>query len=274
MPSRYIEDQLSMFVGVKPWELILSMGQMADYSVVDKFGENPDVDTGSDPEDIWEAGGMYNYDADGTAPIVSLISDNSADTAFDVIVEGLDVDGNNVSQTITLNGTNRVALTTPLWRVFRMTNDNSTNLSGTVYCYIGTGGVPAIGNTRAIINNGNNQTLMALYTIPKGKVGFLYRGELGVSRSQATGTARCAYYSRRYGKAFTIKKRVDLTNQGSSIYQDSRSFPDVIPALTDIKLTVEEVTANNTGIFGTFDIMLADENQLSEAFLNAIGQPT
>ncbi len=153
----------------------MSMGQVTGFSVVDKFGENPDVDPGT-PEDVWEGGGLYNYDPEGTAPIVSLIRDNSADTGFPIYVEGIDIEGNLAVQTITINGTNRVALEIPLYRCFRMINMGSSNLTGLVYCYVGTGGVPALVDTRAIINDGNNQTLMALYTVPLGYVGFLYRG--------------------------------------------------------------------------------------------------
>jgi len=256
------------------FELAVSMGQMPGYSAIDKFGENPDIDTATGPEDVWEVGGEYIYDADETAPIVSLASDNIADTE-PISIVGLDIDGNEVTQEITLVGTTRQALTTPLWRVYRMSNEGTSNLVGIVFCYTGTGAAPSIGdaNVRAAINNGNNQTLMALYTIPKGKVGFLYRGELGISRSQSTGSAEASYYSRRYGKIFKVKKRVDITNSGSSIFQDKRSFPDVIPALTDVKLTVEAVSANNCGVFGTFDILLVDEDKFSQNYLTAIGQP-
>ncbi len=265
--SPYVQRTVS-----KSFELSLMMGEIPGYSTVDKFGENPDIDTGSTPEDICEIGGLYNYDAVGTAPIVSLISDDPADT-MDIEVQGLDINGDSVSQTITLTGTTRKALDTPLWRVFRMSNEGTINISGIVYCYIGTGGVPALADRRAVINDGNNQTLMALYTVPKGKVGFLYKGELGASRSNISGEAQTAYYSRRYGKVFKIKKRVNLSNSGSSIFQDKRSFPDIIPSLTDIKLTVESVSSNNMGVFGTFDIMLVDEDLFSEAYLIAIGQP-
>ena len=229
MPVRII-DGVSIGNG-----LDISMGRIPGYSVIDKFGENPEIDTGSTPEDIWELGGLYIYDANNTAPIVSLISDNALDTQV-ISITGLDI-------------------------------------NGTVYCYIGTGGVPAAADIRALIDNGHNQTLMALYTVPLGKVGFLFRGELGGSRSQNAGALQCAYYSRRVGKVFRIKKRVDITNQGTSIYQDERGFPDPVPALTDIRLTVESVSANNTGAFGTLCIMLVDEAILGNDYLTAIGQP-
>lgn len=253
------------------FELKVSQRLIPHHSIIDKFGENPEIDTGTFPEDIWEAGGLYNYDADGTAPIVSLVSDNIADTE-PITITGLDIDGNEVEQTITLTGTTRVALTTPLWRVHIMENVGTTNLVGTVYCYVGTGGVPLLANTRAIIDNGNNRTLMALYTIPKGKIGFLYRGELGASRSVTAGEARCAYFSRRFGSVFTIKKRVNLSNAGTSIYKDARSFPDIVPALTDIKLSIESVSANGMGVFGTFDILLIDQEIFADWLLAALGQ--
>lgn len=257
----------------QPFELRVQLGLVPGHSVVDKFGENPDIDTGSVPEDIWEGGGLYTFDPVGTAPIVSLISDNAADTQ-DIIVQGLDIDGNLTIQTITLTGTTRVALDTPLWRVFRMQNAaaRGNDLLGTVYCYVGTGGVPAAADIRAIIDNGNNQTLMAIYTVPRGKVGFLYRGEIGGSRSQNAGAVQAAYYSGRNGEVFRIKKRVDTTNQGNSFYVDKRSFPDIIPSMTDVVLRVEDVSANNTGVFGTFDVLLIEEKMFPESYLKSIGQ--
>lgn len=261
-----------------PMELSVSMGFLPGYSVVDKFGENPLVDTGTAPEDIWEQGGKYNYDTFGTAPIQYVSSSDAGDVGQSIQVEGLDINGNISEEVITTNGQNNVTLDTPLWRVFRMVNvgNEGTDLAGMLYCHTDptpTAGVPATANIRALINNGNNQTLMALYTVPKGFVGFLYRGELGVSRSQTTGEARTAYFSRRLGKLFTVKKRINLTNQGSSIFQDQRSFPDLIPGLTDIKLSVESVSANGMGIWGAFDILLVNEERFEESFLQAIGQP-
>ncbi len=265
----YIEETIT-----KTFELSVMMGQQSGYKALDKFGENPEIDTGTDPEDIWEGGGLYTYDANGTAPIVSIASSNSGD-AQDIEVTGLDIVGDEVVQTLTLTGTTRVALTTPLWRVYRMANVGTTDVTGNVFCYTGTGTVPSVGDSevRAMITNGNNQSLMALYTVPKGYVGLLHRGEMGMSRKRTSGSAQCSYYSRRYGKVFRVKKRIAITNSGSSVYQDKRSFPDVIPSFTDIRLTVESVDENDIGVFGTFDILLVDESKFSTSYLHAIGQP-
>lgn len=258
--------------------LAVTSGQIPGYSVVDKFGENPVVTTETDPEDIWEGGGLYIYDTPGTAPIVSIASSIGTDTQ-DIDIEGLDINGNEVKQTITLTGSVRAALTTPLWRVFRAENQGTTDLAGTVFVYTGTGTVPTIGDPkiRALIDNGNNQTLMAIYTIPLGKVGFLYEGELGLNYTGSVGAgtnfARAYYMSRRLAKVFKIKKSISLISAASSNYQNPRQFPDPIPALTDIKLTVAEVS-ETMGVWGTFCILLIDEELLEPDFLVSIGQPS
>ena len=257
--------------------LACTLGLLKKTGKIDKFGFNSTITTASDPEDIWEGGGIYTYDPFGTAPIVSLASSSGSDTV-DVEVTGLDIDGVEVKQTITLQGTTRVALTTALWRVYRMENDGAVDLVGNVFCYTGTGTVPSIGDpeVRAIIVNGNNQTQMALLTIPANKVGFLFKGELGIQYSAGfLGGAeflRASYKSRRLNKIFKIKKTVSLISDGTSIYSDKRSFPDPVPALTDLKLTADEVSAD-MGAWASFDLLIVDQDEFSDEFLAGIGQP-
>ena len=259
--------------------LALNMGSLPGYSTFDKFGLNPIIEPSTDPEDIWERGGIYPYDAFGTAPIVYISSSNNLDTQ-PITITGLDINGALVEQTITLTGFTNASLTTPLWRVLRLENDGITNILGMVYCHTDpspTNGVPLSSNIRAEINNGNNQTLMALFTIPLGKVGFLYRGEAGMryaagSASQNTEYATIYYNSRRVNRVFKIKKAISLISSGASNYSDVRSFPDIIPSLTDIKLTVQEVSTA-MAIWGAFDILLVDETLFNESYLQAIGQP-
>lgn len=263
-----VQDQL--------FYLKVQQGLIPGHSFVSKFGENTEVTTVSTPEDIWDGGGLYTYDADGTAPIVSLISDSASDTE-PILIEGLDINGEFIRQIITLNGTTRVALTTPLWRVFRMVNFGTSGLVGTVYCYIGTGGVPVLSDTRAVIEIGNDQTLMGVYTIPAGKVGFLIEGEAGVSLegtgvSSGTNYTRVAYKSRLYGKIFTIKKALSLMTTANSNYHDGRPAPDPVPALTDLRVQVTEVTADS-GVWTAFVILLIDEGLFEDSYLARIFQP-
>lgn len=265
----------SSVVAPTPFDLAVKSGRVPNYQSVEKFGLNPEITAASGPEDVWEAGGIYPYDINGTAPIVSLISDNAADTEK-ISVFGLDINGNFVTQDIMLNGTTRVALTTPLWRVYRLANIGSDSLQGTVYCYVGTGGVPVLADVRAIIENGNNQTLMDVFTVPLGFVGFLYRWECGLEweGGPASGSeyARCYYQTRFAGKVFRIRKAITIISTASSVYQNSTSFPEILPALTDAKVTVAEVSTT-MGVWATFDLLLVAESEFTPEYLAAIGQP-
>lgn len=276
IPILAISQKFPQNVYPEGLELAITEGRIKGYSVLDKFGLNPlvSVDT---PADVWEGKRIYTYDSVGTAPIIS-ISSSSANDSVPIKITGLDIDGYEVNQTITLQGQTRQALTAPLWRCYRMQNEGTKDLEGTVYTYIGTTPPTAVTDTfvRAIIDNGNNQTLMSIYTVPKGKVGFLYRGEIGVlmdaNPSNQQNFMKGYYQSRRYGKVFKVKKVISTMTAGNSNYKDKRSFPDVIPSLTDIKLTIVDV-GENMGAWGTFDMLLIDEKVFPESYLQSIGQP-
>jgi hypothetical protein len=259
------------------FELAVTEGRVPGYSTVSKFGVNLAITTATDPEDIWEYGGTYTYDADSTAPIKYISSSSAADTMI-IMIEGLDSLGYLVSENILLNGQTNVILTTPLWRVFRMFNNDTFDVSGTVYCHTDdtvSSGVPDAGKVRAVIVNGNNQTLMSLYTIPRGYVGFWYRGEIGIQYESATPAIADYLHghleTKRYGKVFRVQKSVTISSLSGG-YQDYRPFPDPIPALSDIKTTVTEVSAT-MGAWSTFDILLVEESVFPESYLKSIGQP-
>lgn len=270
-----VSGPLTMFCA-EPYKDAVGKGMVRDVWYIDKFGESPNIDKVETHVDVWEGGGHYVWSPDGVADIISISSSDVTDNQT-ILVTGLDVNGWQVEQEVTLSGQTRVPLTTPLWRVFRVENVDNTDLVGIVSIYAGTeaaGGIPSGASVlKAMITNGNNQSLMAIYTVPRGFVGFLYRGEFGMANADLTATARCSYYSRRFGSVFKCKKRLNLNKSGTSIYQDLRTFPDVIPAMTDIEMTVEEVSKDGTVIFGTFDIMLVRQVHLDRLFLHRIGQP-
>lgn len=256
----------------------VNMGFLPGFSTVDKFGINPEITTGSDPEDVIEQGGQVQYDPNGSAPIKYVSSSSALDVGQTVEVQGLDINGILTTQDVITNGQNNVELDTPLWRQFRMqNNDSALDIQGTLYCHTDPApalGVPTSLAIRTIIIGSKNQTLFAAYTIPAEKVGFLFRGELGVeldgNAASLSEYAHCHYESRRFGKLFKVKKAITVFP--GYTYQDKRSFPDVIPGKTDIKFVAETVT-QTMGLFATFDILLVDASHFSPQYLSRIGQP-
>jgi len=216
-----------------------------------KFGQNDAVGTAA-WEDVWDGGGTYSYPADGTAPIVKIIGHNAGDTE-PIEVQGLDINGDLVVQTKTLTGTTAVTLDTPLWRVFRLKNMGSTDLVDEV-CAINTGDT----QDYACIAAGNNQTLMALYTIPLGKTGYMLQGTNsmhGISRDYALNGRMTM---RPYGGVFQLKKTFALDSNGTSYLVMPFPLPGKIPAKTDIRVSALSI-GKAGGVNTTFEILLVDD---------------
>lgn len=139
------------------------------YTRVTALGNNPDVDTGTIPEDIWSGGGAYPWMTAATA--LEIVSGSANDAAAGtgartVLINGLDANYVAVAQVITLNGTTPVAIPTSLFRI------NSALLMSA-----GTGKINAgdltirdagAGATRAIIPLGYGITRQSIYTVPAG----------------------------------------------------------------------------------------------------------
>lgn len=238
--------------------LEVAKGNIPGHSSINKFGENPDVDAG--PEDVWGYGGTYTYST--TADIDSLSSSDNGDTQ-DITVVGLDTTWAEVTQTITLTGQTTKALDTDLIRVYRMYNPDNTDFAGTVYCYVSggtvTAGVPqVVADVRAIIVNGDNQTLMAQYTVPAGKTAYFIAGYVAFSKGR-TANADFSWKARPFGGVFQVKSKIGLVSTGSSTWSYTYGVPAALPEKTDIKVVCEEVSAADCAVSAGFDLVLVDD---------------
>jgi len=248
--------------------LEIARGNVKGYTSIHKFGNAPDFDTGDGSVDIWDGAfdagpDLMNYTYSATANIDSLSSSDDGDTV-EIEVQGLDANFDLVVQTVTLTGQTRAALTTDLIRVFRLKNVGATDLAGVVYCFVNvatTGGVPnTIANTRALICIGNNQTLMALFTIPNGCTGYMDSFEAAVAGASKTAEYQIDLFARSDGGVFQLKHRDSLQDTGTTNWRHSFKVPEVFQAKTDVAMRANLLTANKTeaNISAGFDLILID----------------
>ena len=245
--------------------LSIAKGDVPGTTYIHKFGNAPDFDSGDGYVTIWDGandGGVdiMSYTYSTTADIDSLIS-TAADTV-DIEVQGLDANYDLVTQTITLTGTTRKALDTDLIRVFRMKNVGATELAGTVSCYVDSlapgGVVTDKTKVRAIITIGFNQTLMAVYTIPNGKTGYMRSWYASASGARKASAHIVHLEARSFGGVFQTKHVSALQTAGTSQIQHEYVEPEVFAAKTDLEMhanTDEDVAAIAAG----FDIVLVDD---------------
>jgi hypothetical protein len=181
---------------------------------------------------------------------------------MDVTIIGQTIDNTEVTQTATLNGQNKVTLTTPLYRVYRMYNSGSTNIAGNVTCYPDTAltsGVPTDkSKIRAMITDGNNQTLMCIYTVPKGKEGYFLGGYVATTKTGGK-SAIFTWRLRTPGNVFRVQSKIAVIGAGDSTWQYKYPIPvGPIPAGSDVIIKCESVDANDTGVSGGFSMLLRD----------------
>lgn len=243
----------------------LALGLVPGSVVVNKFGRNVDVDTGTVPEDLfYHATGATTYagfPSTGSAEQLEVFSGSVNDTsagsgARTVTVFGLDSNYNMISETITLNGTTSVFSTQSFIRAHT--------------AYVATsGGTVANSNTNAgditirmrttttvvflIIPTGYNQTNNAGYTIPAGYTGILKRIHGGI-RSNLASVVEVALWVRQYGKAPRLRRPTTMTNTGE--LDDTMWGGIVFPEKTDLHIRITSASTSNLEVVGGYDLLI------------------
>lgn len=146
----------------------VGMGIIPDARRVTALGNNPDVDSAA-VEDVWSGGGLYPWMTGATS--LEIVSSSANDTAAGtgartVLINGLDINYIEVSQTVTLNGTGAVSIPTQLFRINSalIMSAGSGKTNAGVITIRDAGG----GTTRAVITTGYGITRQAVFTVPSG----------------------------------------------------------------------------------------------------------
>lgn len=249
--------------------LAIAEGVVTGKTFIHKFGQAPDFDTTDGFVTIWDGAndaGINQMDyVFSTSADINNLSSSDVDDSEPIEVQGLDADYNLSTQTITLSGQSRITLTTSLIRVFRMKNVGSTNLEGNVYIYTQgatiSSGVPSSGPTvRAVIQQGNNQTLMAIYTVPAGKTAYMrdwYIGQANTLGAATNAASTVKLFARPFGQVFQLKHINTIKADGTGAYQHIYQEPEVFTEKTDIFLEAD-TSIDASGVSGGFDIVLVD----------------
>ena len=241
---------------VEDFLIDVSRGSIKNFSNIHKFGKNDDVDTGSF-EDVWEYGGTYTYQSSAS---VHYISSSDASDTEEITVIGLDANYDMQEINVTLAGQTKTQIGTgeTFIRVFRSYNNNGADLVGSVYVYEDdtvTAGVPDTATKiKATINNGNNQTLMAIYTVPADHTGYLMNVSASLSKKK-DGISNVQLWTREQSKVFRLRDIFLLGSAGSSFVQKSFSPPIKIEEKTDIRVAADSSVSDN-GISASFDLVL------------------
>jgi len=221
------------------WEIAL--GEIDNATPVDKFGLNSSV--GTSYETVWDGGAIYAYPTSAVAMTVTSAS-GASDNGVEVTIIGLDGDYAEVEQTVTLGGLGVATTTQTFIRVYRAFVSNGQDATGVLDIDNG-------GTVYAQIQPDFQQTMMAVYTIPAGYVGYLLTGNLS---SQKDKDITAKLMMREFGGVLRTK---GLVLTPGTPFQRTWSIPLAIPEKTDIEIRAK---AGATGpVAAGFEIVLVKD---------------
>jgi hypothetical protein len=218
----------------------IGRGLIRGASHINKFGYNSTV--GSSFETVWDGSNLYTYiDTAGTALVTS--SNTSDDNNGTVEIQGLDANYNVQTVTATIGGSATTETFIRVFRVKMLTANTGTSNVGTITITVDS-------KSAALISPTKGQTLMAVYTIPAGKKGYLLKFQGNLEKAKES---EFQIMTRPFGGAFNIKGK--FGSPGDVVNYD---YP--VPLEFDEKTDIEiQVKAGATTAAGAlFDIVLLD----------------
>ncbi len=229
-------------VSTQRFGLDAARGIMGNVEAVNIFGFNRAV--GTSFETLWNNGGSYSFLS--AEQQLSVVSTDAADT-MDVLIQGLDGDYNEVTETITLDGTNAVTTTNSFLRV-----NNAVILSGE-----NAGDITGSYTTTDVffIEAGIGTTQACVYTVPAGHSLYLFRIDL--TSGTVTGNKYLTYRNRIDSENGRVLRVAEATWQ-TGMQSFDRQVPFKIGEKTDFQFEAKSSgSSNEVSIF--IEAILVDD---------------
>ena len=216
----------------EPFELQVSRGQITAHYRVHKFGFNPLINDSE--ETIWDVGGIYAYPS-SAVKMTATSTDSANDDGVQVTIQGLDANYNQISETITLDGSGTAETNGFFLRVFRAFIEGSQAPSGTI-------NITNSSTTYARITLGDNQTLMCVWTVPAGYTAYLFQKDITclTEANNKFGTIRLV--SKKSDGVFRTHDKISVQNDHAEI---TYSTPIPFTEKTDIEVRAIGSSSNS-----------------------------
>jgi hypothetical protein len=230
-------------VGSFPYYLQVSRGEIQGHKRVFKFGYNGEIQNLE--ETIWDVGGLYAYPSSAVA-MTATSSSGATDSGIEVTIQGVDTNYAELSETVTLNASGTATTSGSFLRVYRGFVSGSTASAGNITIANG-------GTTYAYVSAADQQTLMALWTVPAGYTAYLFQIDATAFTVQNNKVATIRMLTREVNGVFRTQNKFDLF-EGS--YHQDITCPQPIPEKTDIEFRAVADSSNaDLRVAATFDII-------------------
>ena len=230
-------------VGYYPYFLQVSRGLIDGHKRIFKFGYNGLIQNVE--ETIWDVGGLYAYPSSAVT-MTATSSSGATDENVQVTIQGLDTNYAELSETVTLNASGTATTTGSFLRVYRAFVASGTASAGDI-------SITNSSTTYASIDSDEQQSLMALWTVPAGYTAYLFQIDTTAFTVQNNKVATIRMITRELNSVFRTQQKFDLF-EGS--YHQDITCPQPIPEKTDIEFRAIADSSNaDLRVSTTFDII-------------------
>ena len=241
-------------------------GNIVGTRSVNKFGNNAALATGT-TETIWDGSNLYTFPSTAAITHIRAAVDSATTQGMEVEVQGLDTNWDLSVFTHTLdptNSTTEVPLVTAgenLRRVFRMKVKDASLADQNIW--IGATGMTAA-TAKGIITAGNNQTLMAIYTVPNGKSAYITNYYASLNKDAGGGdpdvVVKMWHIDNTNGYAKQIKHILGIDSNASSYFSHRFDPYYKVTAKTDVYLDCTNLSGSaSADVSAGFDLYLIDD---------------
>lgn len=230
----------------------VGLGLVPGVRRVTALGNNPDIDQGTLPEDVWSVGGAYPWMTAATA--LEVVSTSASDAAAGVgartiTIFGLDINYIEVNQAITLNGTTAVTVPTSLFRInsalITSAGSNKVNV-GDINIRRAPGGI-----TQAQIPAGYGISRQAIFTVPAGNTLSIHSTLFAQTRSGGVDkNVTLANFIQSPNGFYRMPLEISISQ--TVPYRHDGDPGITLPEKTDFSIRVLESSASDASVTAAF----------------------
>ena len=251
------DDDDSVLTRAIQEESLIAEGKFIGRYNVNKFGRNPDIDTGTIPEDIWSGGGAYTGFPTGAAETVDITSSSVNDIGGGsgmqtMRIYGLDANYEGQTEDVTMNGSTGVTTVGTWTRIYRAYG-LTAGASGTNEGNITINHTTTTANIFGYMIVGYGQTETAGFTVPSGYTGYLRYYNVSML-DKTPNNAQVSIWYREFGRMAILRSSFTVSTEDR--YTESIYGGIQIPEKTDFIFRVIDVHASNAIIAASFDIIM------------------
>lgn len=254
--TEFIGQYNSLAMAVLPYldsGVALQRGLVPGHSMVNKFGRNPDIDTATAPEDVWDGGGVYTGFPTGAPEEFQVFSSSASDTGtvtFTYLPTSTSLE--YLAGTAVLNGTTPVntGITGYRMHTAQYASGSSTAFNlGTITIRHKT----TTANVFCQMPIGRSQTNVSGYTVPMGSTGYIPRFFCRVIGATA-GTVDGALWVRAPGGSPRLRRPFSAAQQDH--FGEHLEGALVILPGSDVIVRITAASANNLDVVAGYDLIL------------------